>query len=127
MGAPMRITGARIALGPTEAARCDLWIRNGRVFFEASAESERCLDLSGYLLLPGLINAHDHLEFNLYPLLKNREYDNARDWAEDIYRPSESPVREQLRLSKRCRLLWGGLKNLLSGVTTVAHHNAFDA
>ncbi|MBZ5636611.1 MAG: amidohydrolase family protein [Acidobacteriia bacterium] len=38
-----------------------------------------------------------------------------------------SPVKEHLALSKHARIIWGGLKNLLSGVTTVSHHNPFDA
>jgi cytosine/adenosine deaminase-related metal-dependent hydrolase len=35
-------------------------------------------------------------------------------------------VKEHLALSKHARMVWGGLKNLLSGVTTVAHHNPLD-
>jgi hypothetical protein len=42
-----------------------------------------------------------------------------------VYRPDESPVKEHLQVPKRVRLLWGGIKNLLSGVTTVAHHNPY--
>jgi cytosine/adenosine deaminase-related metal-dependent hydrolase len=84
------------------------------------------LDLSGYLLLPGLINGHDHLELNLFPRLGSGFYPNAKAWAQDVYRPQCSPLREHLGVSKRARLIWGGLKNLACGVTTVAHHNAFD-
>jgi len=36
-------------------------------------------------------------------------------------------VKEHLAVPKTVRLQWGGLKNLLSGVTTVAHHNPYDA
>jgi len=85
------------------------------------------MNLDAYQLLPGLINAHDHLEFNLFPSLGRGTYKNAKSWAADIYRPSASPVREHLALSKRTRMAWGGLKNLLSGVTTVAHHNPWEA
>ena len=81
------------------------------------------MNLDGYQVLPGLINAHDHLDFNLFPRLGRGPYKNATAWAEDIYHPEESPVREHLRLPKHTRLRWGGLKNLLSGVTTVCHHN----
>ena len=81
------------------------------------------MNLDAYQLLPGLINAHDHLDFNLFPRLGSGPYPNATAWAEDIYHPECSPVSQQLRLPKRIRLLWGGLKNLLSGVTTVCHHN----
>jgi cytosine/adenosine deaminase-related metal-dependent hydrolase len=87
----------------------------------------KVLDLAGHMLLPGLINAHDHLEFNLFPQLGGRApYPNAGAWARDIYHPGRSPIREQLRVPKPVRLWWGALKNLLSGVTTVCHHNPYE-
>ena len=91
-----------------------------------TSRTMRC-DLSGHLLLPGLINAHDHLEFNLFPRLGRGPYANASSWAADIYRPDASPVKEHLLVPKKVRLIWGGIKNLLSGVTTVAHHNPWEA
>ena len=84
------------------------------------------MNLDGHVRLPGLINAHDHLEFNLFPKLGNGPYRNATDWARDIHHPDRSPVREHLRVPKAVRLWWGGLKNLLSGVTTVCHHNPYE-
>jgi len=84
------------------------------------------LDLSGHVVLPGLINAHDHLEFNLFPQLGRSPYPNAGAWARDIYHPDRSPVREHLQVPKPVRLWWGALKNLLSGVTTVCHHNPYE-
>ncbi|HEX4276355.1 MAG TPA: amidohydrolase family protein, partial [Bryobacteraceae bacterium] len=33
------------------------------------------------------------------------------------------PIREHLLVPKPDRMMWGGIRNLLSGVTTVAHHN----
>jgi len=84
------------------------------------------LDLSGHVVLPGLINAHDHLEFNLFPQLVRCPYPNAGEWARDIHHPDRSPICEQLRVPKAVRLWWGGLKNLLSGVTTVCHHNPYE-
>ena len=88
-------------------------------------KKERTLTFDNHFLYPGLINAHDHLEMNLYPNLGNPPYDNYTQWAADIYRPQESPVKEIEAIPLGDRLLWGGIKNLISGVTTVVHHNPF--
>lgn len=84
------------------------------------------IDLAGLAVHPGHINAHDHLEFALFPRLGNGPYPNASAWARDIYDPTSSPIADHLRVSKTVRLLWGGLRNLLAGVTTVSHHNPYE-
>jgi cytosine/adenosine deaminase-related metal-dependent hydrolase len=121
-----RLRGARVATGADTSARLDLLIDNGRICYARSASADD-IDLSGHLLLPGLINAHDHLELNLFPRLGTRVYSNAGEWAADIHRPNDSPVKEHRSIPTRVRLIWGAIKNLLSGVTTVAHHNPYDA
>src|SRR6185437_15388275 len=80
---------------------------------KASAASRPSIDLSGFLLLPGMVNAHDHLEFALFPRLGSGNYRNYVEWSRDIYHPEASPVREQLAVPKSARLLWGGIRNLL--------------
>jgi len=79
--------------------------------------------LAGHFIYPGLINAHDHLEMNVYPRMGKPPYENYVQWSHDVRRPLESPVKEIERIAIGDRLLWGGLKNLISGVTAVAHHN----
>ena len=83
------------------------------------------LDLDGLQVLPGLINAHDHLQFALFPRLGSGPYANATEWARDIYHPDCDPVRRHLLVPKHLRLIWGGLRNLAAGVTTVSHHDAY--
>jgi cytosine/adenosine deaminase-related metal-dependent hydrolase len=123
----MILRGARVALSAGESAELDIEIGRGRILAIRKpgkvSKGVKALDLAGHLILPGLINAHDHLEFNLYRRLGRGPYPNAGAWARDVYRPDEHPVKEQLQVPKNTRLIWGGLKNLLSGVTTVCHHN----
>jgi len=130
MGTVVGLTGARVALTPVHAERIDFSvdIRTGRILpFDSRARESHRLDLAGHLLLPGLINAHDHLEFGLFPRLGSGPYPNASAWAADIYHPELSPVKEHLLVPKSMRLQWGGIRNLLGGVTTVAHHNRAEA
>jgi cytosine/adenosine deaminase-related metal-dependent hydrolase/ubiquinone/menaquinone biosynthesis C-methylase UbiE len=87
----------------------------------------KCIDLSGYVLLPGLINAHDHLEFALYPNLGRAKdaapYHNATEWAQEIHQTHAATIELHKRVSLTTRLWWGAIRNLLCGVTTVCHHN----
>ncbi len=84
------------------------------------------VDLAGDVLLPGMINAHDHLELNNFPRLKWREcYANAGEWIDD-FQPrfeTDAALRHAMSVNMEDRLFLGGIKNLLSGVTTACHHN----
>ncbi len=87
---------------------------------------DQVLDLAGDRLLPGLINAHDHLPLNHLPRLEPaRRYRNVREWIDelDAQRRVEGPLEAAVAVPLGERLLLGGVKNLLSGVTTVAHHD----
>jgi cytosine/adenosine deaminase-related metal-dependent hydrolase len=92
------------------------------------ASGDAVIDLDGAVVLPGLVNAHDHLELNHYGAIKGRpSYANAGEWIDDM-RPRLS--RDAAMLRNRAyplpaKLFIGGLKNLLAGVTTVAHHNPY--
>ena len=85
------------------------------------------LNLDGYLLLPGLINAHDHLEFGLYPNLGRGPYANSQEWAADIHQNDSAIIAAQESVPKDVRVWWGAIRNLLCGVTTVCHHNPLHA
>lgn len=97
---------------------------------ESPRPRDRVIDLRGDRLLPGLINAHDHLQLNHYPRLRFRAgHENVSEWIQDIdSRRATDPVLVGCaRVPRATRLLHGALKNLLSGVTTVAHHDPFYA
>lgn len=84
------------------------------------------IDGQGGLMIPGLINAHDHLELNTFKRLKYREhYTHSRQWIEDIEArfDTDPDLIEPRHQPLNDRLLVSALKNLLSGVTTVCHHN----
>lgn len=107
----------------------DLRLARGRVAETgrglAPRRRERVLDAADLLALPGLINAHDHLDLNLLPRLGEGTYASFYEWVAAIYRPAASPIREVLRVGLRDRLWWGAYRNLISGVTTVVHHDPY--
>jgi cytosine/adenosine deaminase-related metal-dependent hydrolase len=88
------------------------------------------VDLEGDRILPGLINAHDHLQLNSMPRHESgKRYRHVREWISDVdaSRRSDPAFEASVAIPADERLLIGGLKNLLSGVTTVAHHDPFYA
>lgn len=93
---------------------------------ERPAPGDVVIDLHGDRLLPGLINAHDHLQLNNFGRLKYRaHYTNVREWIADVAQRLQTSAMLQAcdAVARDGRLLLGGIKNLLSGVTTVAHHD----
>jgi cytosine/adenosine deaminase-related metal-dependent hydrolase len=124
---PLYLTNITI-LNPVGPAGHSLRIEGGRIAAINSPprKHDLIIDGQGGLLIPGLINAHDHLELNTFKRLKYRDsYIHSVQWIEDIEArfdsdpdlvgPRNQPLTDRLWVS--------ALKNLLSGVTTVCHHN----
>ena len=86
------------------------------------ANDELCIDFTNAIAFPGLINSHDHLDFNLFPALRNRIYDNYAQWGKDIQRTNYEIIQAVLKIPTQLRAKWGLYKNLLNGVTTVVDH-----
>jgi cytosine/adenosine deaminase-related metal-dependent hydrolase len=80
------------------------------------------IQFSNAVALPGFINSHDHLDFNLFPLLANRVYNNYAEWARDIQVTGKKEIEAVLRIPEEIRIEWGCYKNLLNGFTTVVNH-----
>jgi cytosine/adenosine deaminase-related metal-dependent hydrolase len=85
------------------------------------------LNLQDYVLLPGLINSHEHLEFGLFPKLGRpagaAPYRNSTEWAEEIHQVHSGIIERYRQIPKKTQLWWGAIRNLLCGVTTICHHN----
>jgi cytosine/adenosine deaminase-related metal-dependent hydrolase/ubiquinone/menaquinone biosynthesis C-methylase UbiE len=127
----LRLRASRVALAGDAATKCTVELHDGRVttlcsrFLEPKSPADGCvsLGLQGYLLLPGLLNAHDHLEFGLYPNLGRGPYANSVEWAKDIHQSERARIAVHESIPRDVRLWWGAIRNLLCGVTTVCHHN----
>lgn len=123
------LVNARVRCG---AATADSIRFSSRVLSvgEPPKRGDTVVDLEGGFVLPGLVNAHDHLELNHFGRLKSRDrYDNASGWIADMSArlATDAAIRERRAHPLIERLFIGALKNLLVGVTTVAHHNPFYA
>jgi len=129
-GQHLVLHGTRLVADHARAGAISLRILDGRI---ATIREENCpndaktdsgsIDLSGFQIMPGLINAHDHLQYALFPRLGSPPYRNYIEWGEDIHRRQADLIAQHKRVPKHVRLWWGGLRNLLCGVTTVCHHD----
>jgi hypothetical protein len=127
----MTIHGGRCAVGPQEGMHASIEITGDRItrincessLWSPSASGGIDINLSGFLIMPGLINAHDHLEFSLFPNLANPPYRSYIDWGTDIHSRFPAIIAKYRAVPKDLRLWWGGIRNLLCGATTVSHHN----
>jgi cytosine/adenosine deaminase-related metal-dependent hydrolase len=122
---PVAFTNARVVSSHGEADS----IRFSRRVLgigDAPRDGDQVVDLQGAWVLPGLINAHDHLELNHYgPQHAGAPYSNVQQWVDDMrIRLREDRAIVDGRAQPLAARVWlGGFKNLLAGVTLVAHHN----
>ena len=89
-------------------------------------ENEFAIDLKDCIVFPGLINSHDHLEFNLYPRLGHRKYNDYVDWGNDIHIKDKKFIDSVESVPVELRMKYGVIKNMISGVTAVSHHGKYN-
>ncbi|MDB5002605.1 MAG: hypothetical protein JWQ34_830 [Mucilaginibacter sp.] len=80
------------------------------------------LTFDNALVFPGLVNSHDHLDFNLFPQLGDKIYSNYTEWGKYIHENYKQEIAAVLKVPLALRVSWGIFKNLLCGVTTVVNH-----
>ncbi|MDB5110522.1 MAG: hypothetical protein JWR67_1636 [Mucilaginibacter sp.] len=95
-----------------------------KVFNDTAPDKTDALQLTfdNALIFPGLINSHDHLDFNLFPALGNKIYNSYTEWGKYIHENYKNEISKVLKVPVLLREQWGILKNLLCGVTTVVNH-----
>lgn len=82
------------------------------------------IEFQNAIAFPGLINSHDHLDFNLFPKIGNRIYNNYAEWGKDIHCQNKEAIKDVLKIPQPLRIQWGLYKNLLNGITTVVNHGS---
>jgi hypothetical protein len=110
-----------------EAGKKNIHINNGSIAAIATELAEKSsqkniIEFENAIAFPGLINSHDHLDFNSFPQLGNRIYNNYVEWGDDIHENNKAIINSILAIPKGLRTQWGVYKNLLNGVTTVVNH-----
>jgi len=109
-----------------EADNAAVGVADG-VIVEPAGRFDLELRLPGRTIRPGLINAHDHLHRNHYGRLGAPPYTDACAWARDVERRYEDRIAAGRLVPRREALLIGAWKNLFAGVTTVVHHDRWEA
>ncbi len=116
-------------VNPQSITEADLRVTRGSIAAIGNGLSRRredtVLDCDGLSACPGLVNAHDHLRFNLYPRIGTPPYQNAYEWGDHIHASCRTTIDTIESIPIRLRYRWGAWKNLLSGVTRVVHHDPY--
>src|ERR1700755_837193 len=111
----MILNNVRIALTGEEAS---IGIRDGKItqvlpghFHNRNQQPE--IYFNDAIVFPGLINSHDHLDFNLFPSLGDRTYANYTEWGKYIHEHYKDRIDSVLKIPGILREQWGIYKNLL--------------
>jgi cytosine/adenosine deaminase-related metal-dependent hydrolase len=80
------------------------------------------ISFGGALAFPGLINSHDHLEFDCYEQFGGGPYRDYVEWGGAIHHRHAAAIAAVEAVPRALRVRLGIAKNLFCGVTSVAHH-----
>ena len=112
----------------TDNISIDILLESGKIASVTKSESPPTnasvgsISFHNAIIFPGLINSHDHLDFNLFPRLGIHVYSNYMEWGKDIHTTNKTVINKVLKIPKTLRTQWGIYKNLLNGITTVVNH-----
>jgi len=113
--------------GRRELRDCDVLVRDGVIVAVgenlAAPEGSETLDASGCLVIPGLVNSHNHVFGSLFRGLPHLHRVLPRVWVEELYKVAvDRPFTSEA-------MFWGSLahfaRSLLTGCTTIADHHWF--
>ena len=110
---------------PNGTGHMSIKITDGKIagiYNDKIDDDDAQLDLNGAYVFPGLINSHDHLDFNLFNQLGNRCYKNYMEWGKHLHGHHKTEINKVLKVPQPLREQWGLIKNLIAGVTTVVNH-----
>jgi cytosine/adenosine deaminase-related metal-dependent hydrolase len=116
----MILRGATVVGG--DARPVDINVSNGVIAGVVACALGDAVALRDTIVFPGLFNSHDHLDFDLYPAIGYGRYRDYLEWSHDIHRRDTGLIAAIESVPRAARVRWGALKNLLGGVTAVAHH-----
>jgi cytosine/adenosine deaminase-related metal-dependent hydrolase len=123
---PARLTLVDAEIAGTAASTLSIRAARIAALGAPPAPGDVVVELEGARLLPGLINAHDHLQLNVFPRTRFRQrHANVGEWIADVdaRRDTDDALAVPGAVPREQRLVHGAVQNLLSGVTTVAHHD----
>jgi 5-methylthioadenosine/S-adenosylhomocysteine deaminase len=116
------ITGGTILTPEKTIKNGTIVINNGK-FGKVSTDNNSApitLEAKKCVIVPGLINSHDHLLGTYYPKIGNGPYINWLPWDNDL---KSSPIyEERQQIENRDLYLLGAYRNMISGVTLVSDH-----
>src|SRR5690349_21515539 len=66
-------------------------------------EPDESIEFDQELCLPGFINSHDHLDFNLFPQLADKIYTNYAEWGPSIQKNHKEIIEQVLKVPEQLR------------------------